>query len=253
MKARWHDCSTPLALILLSLLIATGCASKPAEETDPRDPFENVNRKVYAFNDFIDRNALRPVAVAYRDYVPRPVRRGTSNFLGNLAYPAVIFNSALQGKAGEATAGTGRFLINSTIGIAGIFDPARHVGLEAKEEDFGQTLGVWGMGPGPYLTLPALGPSTVRDAGGMAVDSYVDPTFSAIPTPERYGVYLIRAIDTRVGLLEVDGMLENEFDPYVAVREAYLQRRRHVVHDGNPPAVEYEWEDDAEGDDDWDW
>jgi len=239
-------------LLMLSLLVLTACASSPnQDERDPRDPFENMNRKVFAFNDAIDRNAVRPVAVAYRDNVPRPIRRGASNFLGNLSYPAVIFNSALQGKIGEATAGTGRFLINSTIGIAGLFDPARHVGLSAKNEDFGQTLGVWGVGPGPYLTLPALGPSTVRDTGGMAVDSYIDPTFSAIPIPERYGLYLLRAVDTRVGLLDVDGMLEEEFDPYVAVREAYLQRRRHLIYDGDPPPEEFDWEDDD--DDDWDW
>lgn len=240
-----------LAFVLLTL---AACASAPdREERDPRDPYEGFNRSVYAFNDSIDRAAIRPVAVAYRDNIPQPVRTGVSNFFGNLSQPVVIINSALQGKFGDAISDTGRFLINTTIGIGGIFDPATHVGLEANNEDFGQTLGVWGFGPGPYLVLPALGPSTVRDASGMAVSTYVDPTYSLIPVPERYGLYLIRAIDLRAGLLDVDHFLEEEFDPYVAMREAYLQRRRHLIYDGDPPPEEGDYDDWDDDDDDWDW
>ncbi|MEA5444298.1 VacJ family lipoprotein [Gammaproteobacteria bacterium AB-CW1] len=239
-----------LAALLIASLVGA-CASVPAEDRDPRDPWEGFNRKVYAFNDAIDRAALRPVAVAYRDNVPRPVRSGIGNFLSNLRQPVVILNSGLQGKGGEAFSGTGRFLINTTIGIGGLFDPATHVGLEAANEDFGQTLGVWGAGAGPYLVLPGLGPSTVRDTTGMAVDSYVDPTYQTIPLPERYGLYLIRAVDVRAGLLDADRFLEEEFDPYVTMREAYLQRRRHLIYDGDPPPED--WEDDWEDDDDWDW
>lgn len=241
-----------LAVILIGAA-GTGCATGPESERDPRDPFEPVNRKVYAFNDALDRYALRPTAVAYRDYVPSPVRAGVGNFLDNLSYPTVIVGSALQGKFGDAFADTGRFLINTTIGIGGIFDPASLVGLEANNEDFGQTLGVWGVGPGPYMVLPALGPSTVRDTGGMIADGYIDPTYSEIPAPASYGVYLIRAVDTRAGLLEADQFLEDEYDPYVSLREAYLQRRRHVVYDGNPPVEEIEDWDEGEGDDEWDW
>lgn len=240
-----------LAVILIGAAGA-GCATGPESERDPRDPFEPVNRKIYAFNDTLDRYALRPTAVAYRDHVPSPIRSGVGNFLDNLSYPTVIVGSALQGKFGDAFADTGRFLINTTIGIGGIFDPASLVGLEANNEDFGQTLGVWGVGPGPYMVLPALGSSTVRDTGGMVADGYIDPTYSEIPTPARYGVYLIRAVDTRVGLLEADQFLEDEYDPYVSLREAYLQQRRHAVYDGNPPVEEIEdW--DEGGDDEWDW
>lgn len=242
-------------LALLMALLLAACASSPdSAETNPRDPYEGFNRKVYAFNDALDRHALRPVAVAYRDNIPSPIRTGVSNFLDNLSYPTVIVGSALQGKIGDAFTDTGRFLINSTIGIGGIFDPATHVGLKAHNEDFGQTLGVWGFGPGPYLVLPALGPSNIRDTGGMIADGYIDPTYSEIPTPERYGVYLIRAVDTRVGLLEADGFLEDAYDPYVTMREAYFQRRQHLVYDGNPPPEEadYEWEEE-EGEDEWDW
>jgi len=236
---------------LLIAVFLVGCAGNPPqEERDPRDPFEGFNRKVYAFNDAVDRAAVRPVAVAYRDYVPRPARLGTRNFINNLSHPGVIANSAFQGKFGEAFAGTGRFLINTTIGIGGLFDPASKIGLERANEDFGQTLGVWGVGPGPYLVLPALGPSTVRDTSGMAVDTYIDPTYSVIPLPERYGVYLLRAVDARAQLLEADRFLEEEYDPYVSMREAYLQRRRHLIYDGDPPPEEFDWEDD---DDDWDW
>jgi len=238
-------------LLLLCLILLTACASTPeSEERDPRDPWEGFNRQVYAFNDAIDRTAVRPVAVAYRDYVPRPARRGASNFISNLSHPGVIANSALQGKFGEAASGTGRFLINTTIGIGGLFDPASRVGLRAANEDFGQTLGVWGLGPGPYMVLPGLGPSTVRDTSGLAVDTYLDPTYSTIPLPERYGLYLLRAIDTRASLLDADRFLEEEFDPYVSMREAYLQRRRHLIYDGDPPPEDTDWDDD---DDDWDW
>ncbi|MDQ2068433.1 MlaA family lipoprotein [Natronospira bacteriovora] len=243
-----------IASILVVLFIATACTTTPdPDHRDPRDPFEGFNRSVYAFNDTIDRAAVRPVAVAYRDNIPQPVRTGVGNFVSNLSYPIVIVNSALQGKFTDAFSDTGRFLINTTIGIAGIFDPATLVGLEANNEDFGQTLGVWGFGPGPYLMLPALGPSTVRDASGMAVATYVDPTYSAIPTPERYGLYLIRAVDLRAGLLEADRFLEDEFDPYVALREAYLQRRRHLIYDGDPPPEEIDYDDWDDEDDDWEW
>lgn len=248
--------SAVTTLLFLGIL-AAGCASVPEDrqgERDEGDPFEPFNRTMHNFNDSLDRTIVRPVAVAYRDNVPRPARTGVSNFLGNLTYPVVIVNSALQGKFSQSGRGTGRFLINTTIGVAGIFDPASRMGLEKANEDFGQTLGVWGAGPGPYLVWPFTGPSTVRDTTGSGVDSYFDPTVQAIPIPERFAVYLMRGLDARVGLLEIDHILEQEYDPYIAIREAYLQRREYLIHDGETPDVDYwdeEWDDDD--DDGWDW
>lgn len=254
--------ATWLTALLLALSL-TGCASTPEgepeageAERDPSDPFEPFNRQMYAFNDVLDRNVARPVALAYRDNVPRPVRTGVSNFLDNLTYPVVIVNTGLQGKFTAMLQDTGRFLINTTIGIVGIFDPASRLGLEPGNEDFGQTLGVWGSPSGPYLVWPVYGPSTVRDTTGASLDGYyLDPTGRTIPLPERYAVYLMRGIDARVGLLDVDQMLEQEYDPYIAMREAYLQRREFLIRDGEPPDFDDYWEDDwdDEGEDEWDW
>lgn len=251
-----------LALLLTALL--AGCASTPEggaeEEEDQRDasdPFEPFNRTMYAFNDSLDRTVARPVAVAYRDNVPRPVRTGVSNFLDNLTYPVVIVNTGLQGKFTEMLQDTGRFLINTTVGVVGIFDPASRLGLEAGNEDMGQTLGVWGTPPGPYLVWPVYGPSTARDTAGASADGYLlDPTASAVSLPERYAVYVMRGLDARVGLLDVDHMLEQEYDPYIAMREAYLQRREFLIRDGELPDTDDYWDDewdDGEGEDEWDW
>lgn len=216
-------------------LLVTGCASTPAGRTDPRDPFERVNRAVFKFNDAIDRTVARPVARAYRKVTPDPVETGVSNFMDNITYPIVIVNDLLQGKFGAAARDTGRFLLNTTLGVGGVFDPATAVGLEENNEDFGQTLGVWGVPPGPYLMLPFLGPSTVRDGIGQIADEYSDPRNYIERDAIRYSILALRVVDTRARLLDADAALDRAFDRYAFVRNAYLQRREYLVRDGDVP------------------
>lgn len=221
----------PGALAAAVLLLA-GCAHSPAY--DPRDPLEPVNRQVYRFNDTVDHYAVRPVAKVYRSYTPSPVRRGIGNFFGNARYPITMVNSFLQGKFGDGTSDTARFLVNTTIGLAGLIDVATPLGLEEHDEDFGQTLGVWGLGQGIYLVLPLLGPSTGRDLVGTGADEFLDP-INLIDDPERYYAQAVYLIDRRAGVLGFDRLVRDAFDPYVFVRTAYLEDRFKKVHDGNPP------------------
>lgn len=223
-----------VALALCCLLV-TGCASTPSGRTDPRDPFERVNRAVFRFNDAVDRTVARPVARAYRRVTPDPVETGVSNFMDNITYPIVIVNDLLQGKFAAAARDTGRFLLNTTLGVAGVFDPATAVGLEENDEDFGQTLGVWGVPPGPYLMLPLLGPSTVRDGIGRIADEYSDPRNYIERDAVRYSILALRVVDTRARLLDADAALDRAFDRYAFVRNAYLQRREYLVRDGDVP------------------
>lgn len=222
----------PRALLLTVLL--SGCASLPEDtERSEKDPWEPYNRAVYNFNDAVDRAVLRPVAKGYRAVTPDPVERGVSNFFDNLTYPIVAINQFLQGDFGDGARDTGRFLFNTIFGLGGIFDPATGVGLEENSEDFGQTLGVWGVPEGPYFVLPFLGPSTVRDSVGTYVDSEMDPSLYYVESPEKYYLLGLRIIDLRAQLLDVDSQLENTYDPYTFLRDAYLQRREYLVHDGN--------------------
>lgn len=225
-----------LWLLLACAALATGCASIPGNgQPDPRDRFERFNRSVYKFNDALDRGVARPVARAYVAVTPRPVRIGVSNFLSNLSSPVTIVNDLLQGKIKGFGTDTARLVINTTIGIGGLFDPATKIGLAAGDEDFGQTLGKWGVRPGPYLMLPILGPSTVRDAFGRAGDQFAEPRNYIDDPTVRYGLTALDLIDTRAGLLQTDDVLRRSFDPYGFVRNAYLQRRQFLVYDGNPP------------------
>ena len=225
-----------LWLLVACTAAVTGCASIPGNgERDPRDRFERLNRSVYKLNDALDRGIARPVAVGYVKVVPRPVRTGVTNFLANLSSPVTMVNELLQGKLKGFGKDTARLVINSTLGIGGLFDPATKMGLEAGDEDFGQTLGKWGVGPGPYLVLPLLGPSTVRDTLGRATDQFAEPR-SYIDDPYvRWGLMGLDLIDTRAGLLQADDVLRRSFDPYGFVRNAYLQRRQFQVYDGNSP------------------
>ena len=222
--------------VLLILLLA-GCATTgPAT---PSDPFEGWNRGVYRFNDAIDRGVLKPVAKRYRKYVPRIVRTGISNVLTNLAYPTTIINDLLQLKLKDTLVDLGRFALNSTLGLGGLLDPASRVGLARNDEDFGQTLGRWGVPPGPYLMLPLLGPSTLRDAPSMAVDSQTDlRTQLDLETAERVTLAVLSVLDQRAGLLQYDDSIRSAFDPYAFVRNAWLQRREYKVRDGDVPDEE---------------
>lgn len=226
------------ALALLALALITACATAPetheAYGAPAYDPFEPVNRAVYTFNDRFDRYLARPVARGYRAVVPRPVRTGVSNFFANLWEPAIMVNDLLQGKVGDAASDLGRFLANSTLGVFGLFDVATGMGLERHNEDLGQTFGVWGFGPGPYLVLPFFGASSVRDGVGLYGDLQMYPPTYLNDESTRWSVYVLDFVDTRARLLDAGDILEQAAgeDPYVFMREAYLQRRRGLVSDG---------------------
>lgn len=214
--------------------LAAGCAAVPGKR-DPHDPWERMNRATYRFNDALDRRMFKPVAKGYKRIVPHPVRTGIANVLDNAGYTTTIVNDLLQAKIKACASDTGRFLLNSTVGLAGIFDPASSAGLAKNDEDFGQTLGHWGIHPGPYLVLPLLGPSTVRDTVGLYPDSQTDLKNLPPDIWVQVGAHGLYFLGRRVDLLSMDDVLKNAYDPYVFVRNAYLQHREYEVHDGNVP------------------
>jgi phospholipid-binding lipoprotein MlaA len=221
------------ALLLLAGSLA-GCA---ASGGNPADPLENVNRKVFAFNDAADRYALTPVAKGYRFVLPGFVRTGIANFFSNLEDVWVSVNDVLQGKFQEGMEDATRVLFNSTFGIAGLFDFASDVGLPKRSEDFGQTLAVWGVTSGPYVVLPFFGPSTFRDGFGLLVDGRADLVYRVVDdVPLRNSIWATRAVSSRANLLDASSVLEQAaLDRYSFVRDAWLQRRRDLIYDGNPP------------------
>lgn len=227
---------TWLRRLLLGCLVlqVQGCASVPT--SDARDPWEAMNRRVYIFNDTLDTLAVRPAALAYVAVVPSPVRQGVSNFLGNLGDVWSMANSALQLK-GQATVDTFmRISVNTVFGLGGVLDVASEMRLEKRKEDFGQTLGYWGVKPGPYLMLPIFGPSSVRDAVGLALDLKGDVQHQINDTATRNVLTATRAVDARVGLLQtIDVIKAAALDPYSFVRDAYFQKRENDIYDGNPP------------------
>jgi len=233
--------------VALSLLLLTGCASLPQNATaDPRDPFERFNRGAYAFNDGLDRSLVRPLARGYKTITPQPVQTGVTNFFRNATYPITLVNNLLQGKLKAAVSDTGRLLLNTTFGLGGLLDPATQSGLDLNDEDFGQTLGAWGVKPGAYLMLPLLGPYTIRDGIGSLADNFVEPRSYIDDTTTRYGLWAFDKFETRVRLLDTDALLDRAGDPYAFVRSAYLQRREYLVGDGNVPMENLEegFEDD---------
>lgn len=227
------------ALTFFVCALFAGCASTPPDYvTQTKDPWEKLNRVTFAFNQKLDVGVARPVANTYVRAVPAPARNGVHNFFNNLGEPVTIVNDALQAKGGQTLKDLGRFLINSTFGLLGWFDVARHVGLPDHEEDLGQTLARWGVPSGPYLVLPILGPSTLRDAGGTYADYYVNPLTNNMRARYRNAGTVINGVDTRAGLLSLDSTLDQAFDPYTFLRDAYIQHRRFQIYNGNPP-VEY--------------
>lgn len=227
-----------IALALAGLL--SGCATLPQGERDPRDRFERVNRSIYKFNDALDRSIARPVAKAYVKVTPAPVRTGFSNFFRNLTSPTVILNNLLQLKVKAFAADTARLVVNTTIGIGGLFDPASQIGLPAGNEDFGQTLGRWGVPAGPYVVLPLLGPSSVRDSVGFVADQFTDPKTYVKDDYAYWSLTAVSLVDTRAELLATEDVLDRSYDPYAFMRNAYLQRREYLVNDGAVPEEELE-------------
>ncbi|WP_296059766.1 VacJ family lipoprotein [uncultured Amphritea sp.] len=216
--------------IFLSVLLGVIAIPALAEEQSEADPWEGFNRAMFRFNDTLDRYALKPVAQGYKVIMPNLIETGVSNFFGNLSDVGSMLNNLLQLKGNAAGQDLGRVVFNSTIGLGGIIDVATPMGLPEHNEDFGQTLGYWGMETGPYLVLPLLGPSSVRDGIGLIPDSMVDPVGEVDPIRTRNQLYGLRIIDTRAGLLAAEQLLTG--DRYTAMRDAYLQRREFLVNDG---------------------
>ena len=217
--------------------LLTGCATMQSAdpEVPDNDPFESVNRPIYRANDFIDRRIAKPVTEAYVSYTPQPVQNSVSNFFDNVVYPNVILNDFLQGKGTQGLEDLGRFLVNTTFGFLGVWDMATPLGLEAHDEDFGQTLGVWGMDESIYLVLPFIGPSTVRDVPNLGVSTVTNILFY-VPSPYVVPVALLGFIDLRARLDEaITFRDETAVEPYLFTREAYLQHRKFLIYDGNPP------------------
>ncbi|MBD3895883.1 VacJ family lipoprotein [Halomonas sp. ML-15] len=220
-----------LAAALMMALVLAGCAgAQTIEERNPDDPWEGFNRRVFVFNDALDRAILRPVARGYDTVAPQPVQTGVSNFFSNLGEPRTALNSLLQGKPGNAGIATARFLINTTVGIGGLWDFATHMEITGRDEDFGQTLGAWGVGEGPYVMLPFLGPSTVRDTAGLPLDWYAYPVNHIDDVALRNSLRVVQVVDTRAGLLDLEDLISG--DRYSFIRDSYLQQRRYEVSDG---------------------
>ncbi len=216
--------------MLIALL--AGCAT--TSRGTPGDPLERVNRATHRFNSSIDRAVLRPVAVGYREHVPKIVQTGIGNFLDNLAYTTTIANDLLQLKIKDTLIDLGRFAVNSTLGLAGILDPATHFGIPKNDEDFGQTLGRWGVPSGPYLVVPFLGPSTARDAPSIYVDVQTDLRIGDyLDTTTEWALVGLSLVNRRAELLPFDATYESAYDQYAFIRDAWLQRREYQVRDGD--------------------
>ena len=216
---------------LATVLLLTLCAG-PVRAEEDHDPWEGFNRAIFAFNDGVDRWVLEPVAKGYDVVVPDPLERCISNFFQNLRVPVNSVNGFLQGKPVEGASDIGRFTVNTTIGLAGFLDPATYFGLERHEEDFGQTLGVWGVPQGPYFVIPLLGPSTVRDTGGLAVDAAMVPTWYFLDSFVTIGSRVFETVNARSMVLEdVQNARSAALDFYSFVRNGYLQRRAALVRD----------------------
>ncbi|WP_438464668.1 MlaA family lipoprotein [Marinomonas sp. PE14-40] len=217
---------------------------------DP-DPWERFNRSMYAFNSGLDKAILKPVAIGYKNVTPTPVQKGVSNFFSNLGEVGNIFNNLLQGKIDATASSSWRFIINSTAGWFGIFDVASEMGLKKQKEDFGETLGYWGISSGPYLVLPLFGPSTLRDSTDVPVGFYTPgaKAFFNLHWDEALAVSGLDLVETRASLLSLESLIIG--DEYEFVRDVYLQNRQNAVYDGNPPVDDDAWGDDGWEDDDW--
>ncbi|MBQ4831748.1 VacJ family lipoprotein [Pseudoalteromonas sp. MMG010] len=226
------------SIVFVCFLILSGCAQVPESKVDERDPLQSINRPLYDFNfDVLDAYILRPTAVGYLAITPAPVRSSVVNFTNNISAPVDIINAGLQGKAGNASVSLARFLVNSTVGVFGLFDVASSLGLQIVDEDFGQTLGVWGIGDGAYLMVPGIGPSTARNLTGDVVDNFVLPEI-ALTTPQSVLVFALKAVEARANLIAQEGLLNDSLDPYLFVKDIYFQRQLFELYDGNPPIKE---------------
>ena len=227
------------SLVLMAICITSGCATTQTGAGDP-DQLEPANRASYSFTDTLDRAVIKPIAETYAENTPETVRTGVTNFFDNLSYLNVALNSFLQGKFDQGISDTLRFLYNSTFGIGGLFDISTPIGMPAHNEDFGQTLAVWGVGQGSYLYIPVQGPNTVRNLPDYATSILLNP-LTYVTSAVLFPLTAINIINKRANLLEETNIRdEAAVDPYIFTREAYLQRRLFLIHDGNPPVEGYE-------------
>lgn len=224
-----------LVLAMAMLLVLQGCST--VKSADARDPWEPMNRSIYQFNDAVDTIALKPAAELYVKVLPSMVRTGVNNFFGNLGDVWSMANSAMQLKGQDTVETFMRISVNTFMGLGGVLDVATAMGIEKRREDFGQTLGYWGVQSGPYVMLPLFGPSTLRDALAFPVDMQGNVTNQLSDQRTRNALLATRLVDTRAGLLRtVDAVKASSLDPYSFVRDAYLQKRRNDIYDGNPPS-----------------
>lgn len=234
----WLSAVLPLAVLAMSFSAGSVVAqnvqepfSEGAPQVNPQDPYENWNRKVYTFNDTVDRWALRPVAKAYRTVVPNFADRAVTNFFNNLTEIRNFTNSILQLKGESAVVAAGRFTYNTVFGLAGLIDVATAFDLPERPEDFGQTLGYWGAGSGPYLMLPFLGPSSPRHFSGLGIDGFVLPSlWDDVDSPDKYYARGLQIVDKRADLIPAEGFISG--DTYIFVRNAFMQRREFLINDG---------------------
>ena len=230
-----------IAAVLALAGLLSGCATGGSSV----DPFEPMNRVVFTFNDKVDQAVLQPVARGYRAVLPEFLRTGVTNMFSNLEDVWIGINNALQGKVNDGAQDLARFTWNTTLGLLGFFDVSSAMDLPKHNEDFGQTLGRWGVGTGPYLVLPFFGPSNFRDGAGFGVDSFADVIRNLDNIPARNSLYAERTVNTRSNLLDAGKVLdEAALDKYRFLRDAYLQRRRSLVFDGNPPREKDEFDED---------
>jgi phospholipid-binding lipoprotein MlaA len=229
--------TTKLLAVLVAMLVSAGCATiPPGAGKNPSDPWEVYNRNVFEFNERADIYVIRPLAEGYVKVLPEPVRDCIGNIFRNVGDIGNALNNLLQGKPYEATSDICRIVINSTVGLLGCFDVATKVGLTRNNEDFGQTLGKWGVAPGPYFVLPLFGPSTIRDTVGRVADTYSDPVTYIQYSSYQIAALAVRTVDLRASLLQASRLLEGAaLDKYQFIRDGYLQRRRNLIYDGNPP------------------
>jgi phospholipid-binding lipoprotein MlaA len=231
------------ALLTACLAWLSACATLPKDAPrSPRDPWERMNRGTYKFNDALDRAIVKPVAKGYAKVTPQPVRTGVTNFFDNLETPITMVNDLLQWQIKAFFNDSARLVLNTTLGIGGLLDPATHAGLDKNDRDFGQTLGKWGLRSGPYVVLPVLGPSDVRDAVGRAADDFANPRHYLSNNWASWAMWGVRGIDTRSRLLYTDTIVQSAYDPYAFIRNAYLQHRDFKVSGGQPTPNENQQE-----------
>lgn len=239
MKKKSPQLRAAAVVFALGVFVLSGCSTRPA---NPDDPLESYNRAMFGFNETVDQAVIRPAAEAYDAVTPLPVRTGIGNFFGNLGDLWIGGNNLLQGKVVDSLSDLLRFALNSTVGILGLFDVASELALPKHDEDFGQTLGRWGVGEGAYFVVPFFGPRTLRDAAVLPIDIYGDNVWGIGDVPTRNIMTALRLVHTRASLLGIDKTLdEGTLDKYSYARDFYLQQRRYKVYDGNPPLEDTEF------------